>query len=74
MFLLLVLLAGLNVLGVVADAQTSEGTLTGTILSPAQVAIPDARITLRSIDTGVARSVTTGREGAYFLRPDAGRL
>ncbi len=65
MFLLLVLLAGLNVFGNLADAQTSEGTLSGAIVNSAQVAIPDARVTLRSVDTGVVRSITTGREGFY---------
>jgi hypothetical protein len=66
MFLLVVLLAGLNVFGVLAHAQTSEGTLTGAIVSPAQVAIPEARGTLRRAYTGVARSLTTGGR-AYAL-------
>ena len=38
----------------VVIAQTSRGTVTGTVLDPSGVAIPAARATLTAVETGTA--------------------
>ncbi len=48
------------------SAQTaSTGALTGTVKDPSGAVIPNATVTLTSIDTGQARTNTTGADGIY---------
>ncbi len=65
MIFLIILLSGLNLLSVRADAQAADGTLSGTIVNQGKLGIPYARVTLQNVGTGVARSVTTGAPGTY---------
>src|SRR5215471_1565123 len=62
-------LAGLlvlpNLLCVPADAQVAGGALTGTVTDASQAAMPDPRVTLKNVATGVTRTVTTGAGGVY---------
>jgi Carboxypeptidase regulatory-like domain len=47
-------------------AQTaSTGALTGTIKDPSGAVIPNATVTATSVDSGAARTATTGADGAY---------
>jgi len=43
----------------------STGALTGTVKDPSGAVIPNATVTLTSIDTGQARTATTGADGTY---------
>src|ERR1700674_1277582 len=66
---MILLLAGLlvfpDLLGVRANAQVSGGTISGTVTGATQLAMPNARVTLKNVATGVARVVTTGAGGSY---------
>src|SRR5690242_20861501 len=47
-------------------AQTAgTGALTGTISDPSGGVVPNATVTITSIDTGQSRSATTGADGVY---------
>ena len=47
-------------------AQTAgTGALTGTIKDPSGAVIPNATVTATSLDTGAARTATTGADGTY---------
>jgi hypothetical protein len=48
-----------------ADAQLAGGTLTGTVTNSSQVAMPNARVTVKNVATGTARAVTTDSAGFY---------
>src|ERR1700693_5133867 len=65
----ILLLAGLlafpDLLGVRANAQVSGGTISGTVTGATQLAMPNARVTLKNVATGAARAVTTGAGGLY---------
>src|SRR6266853_3012651 len=65
----ILLLAGLlafpNLLGVRANAQVAGGTISGVVTGATQLAMPNARVTLKNVATGAARAVTTGAEGLY---------
>jgi carboxypeptidase family protein len=52
-------------LSVRANAQVSGGTVSGTVSSASQLAMPNARVTLKDVATGVTRAVTTGAMGFY---------
>jgi len=59
-------LGALLVLGsVVAFAQTSRGTVTGTVMDPTGGVIPDATVTLTNKETNVAREAKTNEAGIY---------
>ena len=48
------------------NAQTAgTGALTGTIKDPSGAVVPNATVTLTSLDTGAARTSTTGADGGY---------
>ncbi len=53
-------------LSLTAMAQSTFGTITGTITDPSGAVIPNAKITLTNKNTQVARSVTTNGEGTYL--------
>src|SRR4029077_16633937 len=47
-------------------AQTAgTGALTGTIKDPSGAVIPNATVTLTSLDTGAVRTTMTGADGSY---------
>ena len=58
----------LVVLGAPAAAQTAgAGTISGTITDPNGAVIPDAKITVHNIDTGIDREVVTNGAGIYTV-------
>ncbi len=48
-----------------APAQTSRGTVTGTVLDPTGAVIGGARMTLVGVDTGVRLSANSNKSGVY---------
>ena len=66
--LAVVCLALLTVLGAFsASAQTSNGTIVGTVLDKSGSAVPKAKVTGSSSDLGVVREFTTDSTGSYRL-------
>jgi hypothetical protein len=62
LLLLFVFLLGVGFL----SAQTpGTGALTGTVKDPSGAVIPNATVTLTSVDTGQARTTMTGADGVY---------
>jgi hypothetical protein len=59
-----VLLLGILV-SVPVGAQVAGGTLSGTISDPSGAGIPQARIVIKNVATGVERTVTTNTDGFY---------
>ena len=51
-----------------AYAQTTTGTISGTVKDSTGAVIPGAAVTIRNADTGITRNVTTGEAG-HFLVP-----
>jgi len=49
----------------VVQAQTVTGTMQGTITDQSGAVIPGVTVTLRNVETGQERAVTTNDEGAY---------
>src|SRR3990172_6470682 len=49
----------------VAEAQLTTGTLTGSVSDPSGAAVPGATVTVKNVDTGVSRTTTTGPTGRY---------
>ena len=52
-------------LAVAAHAQTSRGTVTGTVVDPTGAVITAAHVTLRGLETGVRLSTDTNDTGVY---------
>ncbi|MET0621392.1 MAG: TonB-dependent receptor [Pyrinomonadaceae bacterium] len=50
---------------VVAGAQESRGSLTGTVTDPNGAALPGATVEVRNVETNIANTVTTNEEGNY---------
>ena len=48
-----------------ANAQVSGGAISGAVTNVSQAAVPNARVTLRDVATGVTRVVTTPAGGLY---------
>jgi len=46
-------------------AQTSKGTIVGTILDQNGAAVAGATVKLSNVETGVSRETTTSAEGTY---------
>src|SRR5712692_5765148 len=63
-----VLLIGV-ILGGLISAQVSTGTISGVVQDPSGAAIPGAMVTLRNVDTGASRTLTTDAGGRY-IAPD----
>src|SRR5262249_8592650 len=56
------------------SAQSTFGTLTGTVTDPTAAVIPAATVTVLNVRTAVERSTTTDAAGAYQVQNlDAGR-
>src|SRR6266849_739553 len=51
-----------------AVAQVTTATIVGTISDPSGSAVPGAQVTARNVDTGLARTVTSGEGGTYRLK------
>src|SRR5215510_9315488 len=66
-FLVAALLAFLNVLCIGVHAQVSGCNLSATVVDASRAAIPNVRVTLTNVATGVARSVTTDATGLYTV-------
>lgn len=61
-----------TVLGLVFAAAAEAATLAGVVTDPTGSTVPDARVTLRDIATGVERQMVTGADGRYRFDVDAG--
>src|SRR5437016_8821797 len=62
-------LAFSSVLCIGLNAQVSGGVLSGTVMDASQAAIPNVRVTLTNVATGVARALATDATGLYTV-PD----
>jgi hypothetical protein len=51
------------------SAQTAGGTVTGTVTQEGGAAMPDVRVSIREVGTGLTRTATTNTSGVYSL-PD----
>src|ERR1700674_972052 len=67
--LLASLLAFPDLLWVRASAQVSGGAISGAVTNASQAAVPNARVTLKDVATGVTRAVTTDAAG-FYTSPD----
>jgi len=65
----LLLACGLLVGAPVVSAQTFRGTVAGTVTDASGAVIPDARVIVTNVDTGVAREARTDETG-YYLVPE----
>ena len=59
LFALLVLVAGS------ATAQTFRGTILGTVTDSSGGTVPGATVTIKNVDTGLTRTLTTSEDGSY---------
>ena len=59
------LMAAVVALALAAHAQTSRGTVTGTVLDPAGAVIGGATVTLTGVDTGIRLSAGSNEAGVY---------
>ena len=50
------------------EAQTSTGTIRGTITGANGAGVSDAQVSARNVETGVVRS-TTSRDGGFYVLP-----
>src|SRR5690348_1498861 len=48
-------------------AQSGNATLTGTVQDSSAAVVPDAAITIRNVDTGVAHEVLSNNAGLYYV-------
>src|SRR6266851_3161704 len=55
------------ILSAVALAQTSKGTITGTVTDPSGASVANVIITARGLENGETRTVTTGDYGEYRI-------
>jgi hypothetical protein len=51
------------------DAQVAGGSITGTVTGDSGAAMPDARISIKDVSSGLARTATTNTSGLYSV-PD----
>ncbi|HEX6217330.1 MAG TPA: carboxypeptidase-like regulatory domain-containing protein, partial [Vicinamibacterales bacterium] len=54
-------------LAAAASAQVDRATLTGVVRDASDAVLPKARVTVTSLATGVATTVTTSNEGVYLV-------
>src|SRR5262249_27026961 len=59
------LISAVFVLAVAAHAQTSRGTVTGTVLDASGAVIAGAQVTLTGVETGLRRSTETNEAAIY---------
>ena len=65
---LLFLLMSLVVLAGVVTAQVQNGQFNGTVLDPSGAAIPNAKVTISNVGTGLSVTATTNQTGLYVAR------
>jgi hypothetical protein len=53
--------------GIATTAQTFRGTILGTVTDSSGAAVSSAKVTVKNIDTGLTREVTTGDDGSYSV-------
>ena len=63
------LFASALILALGAAAQVNISSLSGTVADPSGSVVPNARVLLRSEQTGVELSVTTAESGSYLFTP-----
>src|SRR6266403_391944 len=66
---ILLLLGGISA---TAFAQGGTGTITGTVTDPKGLSVPQAKVAIKSTDTGLERPLETTDSGGYtaaFLQP-----
>jgi hypothetical protein len=51
-----------------ASAQTFRGSIQGTVTDPSGAVIPEAQVTVKNVDTGLERRVTTDQTGFFVVR------
>ncbi len=49
-------------------AQTNQGSLTGHVVDSTGAVVPDAQVSVRNLDTGVASEVVSGDRGTFDVR------
>jgi hypothetical protein len=57
--------AGLLACSTLAVAQTVSGTISGTVVDPSSLPVPNASVTLTNMDTGVKAFLKTGAAGEF---------
>jgi outer membrane receptor protein involved in Fe transport len=60
-----------------AFSQESTGTITGTVTDPQNAMVPEATVTLNSLEQGISRKAASNRQGIYefkFLEPGRYRV
>src|SRR5436189_6288661 len=62
---LLVLLMSVILGGHLVSAQVTTGTISGVVQDTSGAVIPGVSVTVKNLDTGIARSVTTDERGRY---------
>ena len=62
--ILLVTLVGVQT---AALSQTPTGRLSGIVTDPSGAAVPGAQVRIKNLDSGLAKSIVTDREGRYAL-------
>lgn len=55
--------------GMRAMAQIDEGTITGTVTDPTGAVVPQAKVTLTSVDTGLVLNAQSDSRGVYTFSP-----
>ena len=50
-----------------AFGQSITGTLQGIVQDPAGAVVPDAKVVIKSVDTGVTRNAVTGNDGLFIF-------
>ena len=55
----------LSLLAVKPAAAQTAGVILGQVKDPSGAAIPNATVTLTSVETGASRTATSGEDGAY---------
>jgi hypothetical protein len=64
----LVVIGGLMLGGAAANAQSFRGIILGTVTDSTGPAISGANVTVKNLDTGLTRVVTTSGDGTYSVR------
>src|SRR6267143_3971500 len=53
--------------GHVVSAQVTTGTISGVVQDPTGAVIPGVSVTVKNLDTGIARTATTDEGGRYAV-------
>src|SRR5712692_2007252 len=69
LILLVALIAFVSLAPWATNAQVAGGSVTGTVRGESGAAMPEARVSVRDVASGLVRTVTTGTDGLYSV-PD----